>query len=255
MTLPSDPRAQEQLGVLEALGRAWSLLTSDFWPLWVVGLVAFLLMQAVNLPGAVPYIGGCFSLLAGIFLQPPLQAGLVYAVARRIDGGPADVANLFQGFQQRYWASVVASLPLWGVGLGLGLAILLAAVAIFGTSFAIGGGQPNETVLIVGAVGLGLVALVLVLLVIAVVIFFSFSFVALWEPHATGWQAVLASARIVRAHLLATLGLALIAMAITLGAALAGLLTCCVGVLLTVPAAMVWLNATLVYLYRAWRSA
>ncbi len=253
MTVP-DPQGQKRLGVPEALGKGWALLTSDFWPFWVLGLVAFLLMQAVNLPGVVPYIGGCFAIVLGVFVQPPLQAGLVYAVARRIDGAPPDVGDLFQGFQQRYWASVVAMLPFWGIGVAIALAVGFLAAASFGTAFALSRHQPGETVALVAAAAMAVLVIPLVLLVIVAALFFTFSFVALWEPHGSGWEAILTSVRIVRGHFWSTLAFALMAMGIGLGAALAGLLTCCVGLAFTTPVAMLWLNATLIYLYRAWRS-
>jgi uncharacterized membrane protein len=81
---------------------------------------------------------------------------------------------------------------------------------------------------------------------------FMFSFVAVWDYPGSGWEAVKASVRVAKDHLLSLFGLALLFLVIGLGAYLAGLIACCVGIFFTMPVCMLWFSATIIYLYRAW---
>jgi len=236
------------LGVMDATRMGWRLMMSDFWPIWVVGLVAFAIQAGLGIVGALPYIGVCIALAVGIFVQPPLNAGLFYAIRRRIDEAPARVGDLFEGFRQRYWQSVVAILLPMAIGLVGGLAIvgiIFAAIAIAEEA-----GGDEEVPIALGTAMVIVVPLAIILGLIGLL--FLFSLLAVWDHPESGWEAVKDSVRVVRAHYRSCIGFGLLFALIGLGAYLAGVIACCVGVFFTMPLFLVWFNAAAIYLYRSW---
>ena len=265
------------VGVMDAMREAWRVLMSDFWRLWLVVFVLFAINLGLTVINSIPYLGSCTSLATGIFVQPALAAGLFFAILRRIDGGPADVSNLFAGFQYRYWQSVLANLIILGITLGvlLGVAIvfggmcLLVAVA----TDAFHKDQPPVALI------LCLVTLVPVafLIMVLVGLHFIFAFLAVWDHPESGWGAVKTSVLTVwhnfwsvvgMAFLFLLVGVLLVLPAIVFGSmvafgssgrneALMGIgiaasVACALGYVLVLPAFSAWYNATLIYLYRSW---
>jgi len=244
---PPPVEASPPLGVLDAAGLGWRLLMSDFWRLWLAALVMTAVASAV----------GCFGLPAAILVQPPLAAGLFYVIRRRIDGGRAKVGDLFAGFKERFGESVVGYLPvsLGSIvfGMVIGLATWLLMMACFGVAAAAEG--DDEAVAVVAAAGVVTFLMIEFFLILALSIFCLFFFfvpLAVWDHPGSGWEAAKASARLVRDHFLSMLGLLALFWLISAAANLVGMLACCVGWIITVPAVMVWFYATLVYLYRSW---
>ena len=249
--LPGEGR----LGVMDALSMGWQLLKGDFWALWVVALVMMAVLMGCGMFGIIPYIGGCVSLAVQVFVQPPLMAGLFFVIRRRIDGGKPDVSLLFEGFRQRYWQSVVALLPVLLAGLAVGIVavgVVIAVVAATGGFGGFEGGKPTdeEVAAIVGITMLVVVPLVLAMAVFQ--LFFLFALIAAWDHPESGWEAAKVSMRLVKAHFWSALGYGLLCGLIAVGASLAGMLACCVGVFFTGPAVSVWFTASTIYLYRSW---
>lgn len=237
------------LGVMDATRMGWRLMMVDFWPIWVLGLVAFAIQAGCGLVGSLPYIGACIQLAIALFVQPQLTAGLFYAVRRRIDGAPAQVGDVFEGFRQRYWQSLVAMLLPMGVGVVGGvliMGIVLGAVFIGSES----GGNDEE--MVIAMVVAGVIALPILIALVLVSLLFIFSLLAVWDHPESGWEAVKDSVRVVKAHYLSSLGFALLFALIGIGAYLAGAIACCVGVFFTIPLVMIWFSAAAIYLYRAW---
>jgi hypothetical protein len=249
--LQSGSTAQ-RLTVMEAIGMGWQLTTQDFWPLWVVGLVFLAINVGAGLPGVIPYVGGFFQLATAVFLNPPLQAGLVYAVLRRMDGAPADVSNLFECFRQRYWDSIVIMLPVFGLWI-VAVALMVGGIFLYS---ALTGGMHDASrtdqfgaVAIVALIPVALVAIFVAVLVTAMV---WFAYVAMWDEQLSGWAAFQAGARVVKENIWPTLGLALMLGLIGLGAAIAGPLALCVGLIITIPFFTVWNVIAYSYIYRSW---
>jgi len=243
--LPARPQAP--LGVLDAMGLGWRLLMSDFWRLWLVGLVLMLVGSAA----------GTFGLPAAILVTPPLMAGLFFVLGRRMDGGPARVGDLFRGFKERFAESVVGYLPvsLGSVAFGaiIGLSIWLLMMLCAGLAAAAEGDDV--------AVGLAVATGVLVFLVIegvlilglsVLVLFFYFVPAAVWDHPGEGWEAAKASARLVRDHFVSMVGFLVLFGLISMAATIVGMLACCVGWLVTMPVVAVWAYGSLLYLYRSW---
>ena len=242
----------ETLGVMDAVRMGWRLMMADFWPIWLLGLVVYAIQAGCGVVGATPYIGGCIALAVGLFVQAPLNAGLFFAVRRRIDGAPAQVGDLFEGFRQRYWPSVVAILLPTGLALAFGLLIAGGVFAAIGVGGAFGNHHVSEEEML-AAVGVAMLILVPLCIVFGLImLLFVFSQLAVWDHPESGWQAMKDSVRVVKAHYMSSLGMILLFALIGLAAALAGILACCVGVFFTAPLVMVWFNATLIYLYRSW---
>ncbi len=240
---PPGPR----LGVMEAVRMGWRLMMSDFWGLWVVAFILLLVLMASSMIGSV----------GAIVVQPPLLAGLIYVIGRRIDGGGAEVGDLFAGFKERFGQSVVGMLPLMAASVVFGILIVLTLCVLF----ALGGGiiaaaEGEEAVVAVTVIG-GLVAFFLIefVLILALVVFslfFAFVPMAVWDHPESGWAAAKASMRLVRDHIFPMLGFVLVFWLVGMAAQLLGTLACCVGVFFTTPLVLVWEYAALVYLYRSW---
>lgn len=240
---PAGPR----LGVMEAVRMGWRLMMADFWRLWVVAFVFMVVMMGANMLGIV----------ATVLVLPPMLAGLFHVVARRIDGGPAEVGDVFAGFKERFGQSVVGLLPLTlgSVVFAVLVALVIAVLVALGIGIAVAAEGEDEVVAVVVIVGvLLLLAVELVLLAGLLVfgLFFRFVPAAVWDHPESGWAAAKASARLVRDHFLPMLGLLLLFWLIGMAAELLGMLACCVGVFFTVPAVMAWYVPTIVYLYRSW---
>jgi len=251
-TAPALPAASGQpaapLGVIDALGMGWRLLMSDFWGLWLPAFVLTLVLMAAS----------NFGIVAAVLIQPPLMAGLYWLVARRIDGAPVQIGDVFEGFQQRFGQSVLAMLPvsLAGMVFGLAIAVVVMVTMFGGMAIAEAAGHGDEGAIAV-AVVLGILVgggllLVLFLALIIFCMFFTFVLPAVWDHPESGWQAVRVSARLVWDRFWPVVGLTILFILIGMAANLVGLAACCVGVLFTAPVAMVWQTAAIVYLYRSW---
>lgn len=239
--------AVRPLGVIEAVGMGWRLMMSDFWRLWLPAFVVLLIMMAAS----------NFGIVAAIVVQPPLLAGLYWVVARKMDGGAADVGDIFNGFKERFGQSVLAMLPVSLAGMVLGLALAAAILLLLFGGMGVAGaaGGRDEAVAVVVIVGLvvgGAVFLLLMLAVLVFSMFFTFALPAVWDHPESGWEAAKASMRMVRERFWSVLGLTLLYCLISSAANLAGLLACCVGVLFTTPVVLFWQMAAVTYLYRSW---
>ncbi len=242
---PAGPQAP--LGVLEAMGLGWRLMASDFWRLWAVALVMMLIMMGA----------GAFGLPAAVLVSPPMMAGMYYVVARRMEGGRAEVGDLFAGFKERFGESVVGYLPV-----SLGSMVIGGLLGVLGWVLMmmvfVGGAaaEENEAAAagIVLAGGLAFLAVMGCLLVglALLTLFFLLVPAAVWDHPGEGWKAAKASARLVRDHFVSMLGVLVLFWLIGSAANLVGMLACCVGWIFTVPAVTVWFYATLAYLYRSW---
>jgi len=223
-------------------------MARDFWRLWAVALVMMLVLMAA----------GTFGLPAAILVTPPMMAGMFSVVRRRMEGGRAEVGDLFAGFKERFGESVVGYLPVSlgsmviGGLLGVLSWVLMMMVFVAGAAAA----EENEAAA-GGVLLLGVLMFLGVLVCLGVGLallrlFFLFVPAAVWDHPGEGWEAAKASARLVRDHVVSMLGFLVLFWLIGSAASLVGLLACCVGWVFTIPAVTVWFYATLLYLYRSW---
>jgi uncharacterized membrane protein len=243
-TAPGQPAAP--LGVIEALGMGWRLTMSDFWALWLPAFVlTLILMGASN-----------FGIVAAVLVQPPLIAGLYWLVARKIDGAPVKIGDVFEGFQKRFGQSVLAMLPVSLASMVFGLVIAaVMLVTMFGAMVVAEASHSEEAAVVVVVLGIACGGVLLLAGVLAVIIFcmiFTFVLPAVWDHPESGWEAMRVSARLVWGHIAPVVGLTILLVLIGGAANILGLLACCIGVLFTGPLVMVWQTAAITYLYRSW---
>ena len=241
--LPSAPPVEARLGVIEAMGLGWNLLTSDFWPLW---LAAFMVMLISGFAGP-----------ARIVVGPPLAAGLFYVIAWKMRGGKVDLGQVFQGFSQRFKQSFIAGLVPYGaqlamlvIWLPIHLCVVFGGMGLSGMHHQ--GGPPEPFImmplmLVDMAVAFGLSFGVLV-----VYMFFIFAQCEVWNSPESGWAAAKFSVRLVWNNLGSVLGLCVLFWLVYVAAGLLGMIGCCVGQLFTIPVAQLWFAATVLYLDRSW---
>jgi len=248
---PEGPVGQEAtagvpLGVMDAVGMGWRLMMGDFWHLWLVGLLAFIIEG--------------FSGPAAIVVGPPVMAGLFYAIGRRASGASCEVTHLFEGFKRRFGQSILAMLPAYlgmFVALAIDLVVVFGLLGLFGVIGAVVAGEGNGDQ-VAGAI-FGTAFLVVMVVHVGLILamnlwflFFVFAPRAVWDHEESGWEAAWASLRLVKDHLWSMIGFFLLFAAIGLVAVFAGYITCCVGFLFFIPAITVWQYAALLYLYRSW---
>jgi hypothetical protein len=243
-----------KLRVMECIGMGWDLIKQDLWPIWTVGLVFLAVGFGVGLLGVIPIIGPLFQLAATFLVNPPLQAGLAYAMLRTIDGRPAEAGDLFEAFRSRYWQSILVMLPV----IGLYLVVMIVMVAgVFGLVF-VGQAMSHEVPPVLKIVGIALGVLA-VLIFIAIAMFVTsavwFAYIEMWEGPATGWSALMTGLRVAKDNLAPTLGMAGMLGLLGFAAALAGMLALCVGLIFTIPFITAWGTITHVYAYRSWSRA
>jgi hypothetical protein len=246
--LPAGPgQPVAPLGVFDALGMGWRLMTSDFWSLWAPAFVVMLIMMGAS----------NFGIVAAVLVQPPLWVGLYWLVARKIDGAPTKLGDIFEGFQKRFGQSVLAMLPLSLAGMAFGMLIAVVVMVTMFSGMAIAGASHHGeeaaiAVVVIGIVLGGGLILVLGLALIVFCMFFNFVFPAVWDHPESGWEAMRVSARLVRGRFWSVLGLTILFVLIGMAANLVGMLACCIGIFFTSPIVMVWEAAAIIYLYRSW---
>ncbi len=260
LTPPASPSEPPQppastvasLGVIDAFTQGWGLLMADFAQLWLIGFLFMLLTFAVGLLGGIPCIGMVISLVAVLCFSPQLYAGLFYVTLRKVDGEAVQPGDLFEGFRSRFSQSLVAFLPVYGLGLVAGVVFFI--IAFMGASGA--AILSKDAGFSEGFVGFGVMGMVLCLylLMIFVSLFFLFIPAAIWDRNDN--DALLGPAKtsfwLVQRHFLTVLLFALLGIVIFSAAFLAGTLMLCVGIFLTYPAALMWITLSLSLLYRHW---
>ncbi len=233
---PLDPR----LDVVEAMRQGWRLMRSDFWPLWVVGLVSML----------VPGISGPAIIVVG----PPILAGLYYVLARRMAGKPVETGLIFQGFTQVFKPSVIAGLVPFGVAMATMFIWLPIHFAIIFGMLARTGSQSHPPLAqILVPIAIDFAVLIVLLLVSGVVrLFFIFAQCAVWNMRQSGWEAAKFSVRLVIDNLGPIVKMVLLFALVVFVINIIGIATCGVGSILLVPAFEVWWGITILTLYRSW---
>ncbi len=247
------------LGVIDAMRKAWRLLMSDFWMIWLLALVRHAVVLGI---GMATCCLCCLAPVVTFFTHPPLTAGLFRGLMRRIDGRAVEVGDLFTAFQYCYWPSVVAGLPLILTEVAAQAIQLVIRVGgnladVMNQSvFAEGHLSTQEAMAVFGGVAgflaLVLVGLVVILVLAALQLFFRFALVAVWDTPASGADAIRAAWGILKTRFWSVIGLGLLFLLVFIAALVGGLLACVVGLVITLPAATAWYYLTMVYLYRSW---
>ena len=138
-----------QPGIRASYGRAWTLLTANFWPM--VGCFA---LTSLILGVASQFFVPVF------FLMYPLMGGLYWYILRRVRGKEGNIDMLFEGFRRQFGALAVLNLIVVGISMAAFILIALVIGAI-AALFAAGGpeleSRLEEPAIIVAMVGGSLV--------------------------------------------------------------------------------------------------
>jgi hypothetical protein len=237
---------------MDGLRAGWQTATQDFWQTWLIAFLFFVMTMVASLPGMIPLVGLLWAAAVGFVVGPQLQAGLVYAVRRKVDGETPGFEDLFEGFKQRFVASLITVLPMIAVVIVF-MVLFLGVGLLAGGMGALSSADNSQTGLSVLSTVLMvplMLAYVAAMLFAMVVIWFAF--VAMWEGEETGRAALSAGMRLVRANLVPSILLALMAVAVIVACSIAGVLALCVGYLVAMPFAVLWMTATFIHLYRSW---
>jgi hypothetical protein len=256
----ADATAAADLGVIDAMRMGWRLLMADFWMLWLLAFVKGAVELGV---GMATCCLCCLAPLVGFFVKPPLMAGLFRGVARRVDGGPVNVGDLFAAFSVCYWPSVLAGLPVVAIDAlvaiiqNVGQNCIRIPIQIAAPLAEEMGASDEETaVVLFGIIAVGGLLAVLATAVgfalAAARFFFQFALLAVWDSPESGVEALKTAVGFVRTRFWSVIGLAVLFILLEIAAGIVGLLACVVGFFITVPAVTVWYYITMVYLYRSW---
>lgn len=211
----------------------------DHWGTLVLGtLIAIVIPMAINIPftiadmalGGLPQGGkppemnlarglvALASVVVGMAIQPPLQAGYILLVLQALRGRP-ELGTLFQPYKT-CWMKLVGATVL--IFLAFMVAALLPAGGLF---YAL----TQKQILLAGVFGF-----VLLLLVSYVSLCFIYVSPLIADAGCGVFEALQRSVQAVNANLLQIFALSVVALVLYI----AGLLLCCVGLLATLPIAL-----------------
>lgn len=122
-------RSSFQPGIRSSYGRAWALMTANFWPM--VGCFA---LTSLILGVASQFYVPVF------FLMYPLMGGLYWYILRRVRGKDGNIDMLFEGFRRQFGTLAVLNLIVVGISVVAFLFIALVVGAIVAL-VAAGGGE------------------------------------------------------------------------------------------------------------------
>lgn len=115
-TLAADALARPyEVNIGLALGRAWDLLKSDFWPIIGVSALGLLLFLVAT------------KLFVGVVVNGPLLGGLYCYYLKRIRGESGQINDLFSGFSQNF-LQLFLGLLVSGLLITVGLILIIPAI-------------------------------------------------------------------------------------------------------------------------------
>jgi len=201
-----------QIRAIECVKEAWALIKADYW-----------LLFAISIVGAM--IGG-FSLYV---LIGAMVCGIFNAYLKVIDGGRANIDDLWVGFKF-FWQSlgvtiaIVVPIVVWTVVLVITVYAPIITAAVIGN-------RGDQSVLLGTFVFGMLVDLVVAVIMIFVHSLLMFAFPLIVDRGLSSWEAMKLSSRAV----LKNMGGIGSLIAVNFGLALAGELAFCVGLYLVIP--------------------
>lgn len=128
--------------ISDCYGHAWRQMWRYFWRLIVIGIVYFVLTavlsgvlggitgsMSASSPNGNPNVVvtgfvGLLSTLLSVFVSIPLSYGVAYVFVRAARDEPPQVSDLFEAFRSAYWPSI-ANAILLGIIVGLGYILFI----------------------------------------------------------------------------------------------------------------------------------
>jgi hypothetical protein len=213
-----------ELDILGCVGRAWNILSANFWLL--VGGCAVYLLIVGGLSGfaQIPFIGVLFSLVSFV-ITGPLVGGVYFFVLRVIRGQPTEVGAVFNGFSDNLGQLILGYIvPTLIAGASAIPGIIMAVIPI---AVMADNEQPNAALIAVAVVGF--------LLAMVPLIYFSviwaFTIPLIVDRRQDFWPAMKTSRAQVGRHWWTVFGLFIVAGVVNI----VGMLACCIGLFVTMP--------------------
>jgi hypothetical protein len=213
-----------ELDILGCIGRAWNILSANFWLLVGGCAVYLLIIGGLSMFAQIPFIGILFS-LASFIITGPLLGGVYYFALRVLRRQPADVGAVFNGFSDNLGQLILGHIIptlIAGASAIPGVVMAVIPIAIMAENE-----QPNAALIAVAVVGF-LLAMVPLIYFTTV---WAFTIPLIVDQRLDFWPAMKASRTQVGRHFWTVLGLFIVAGVLNI----LGLLMCCVGVFVTAP--------------------
>ena len=211
------------------LSQAWAMFKARAGLMIGVTAVVGLLFLIVN---GTPYL----SLILSMVLNGPIMGGYWLFLLRSARGEEATFGDAFSGFSPRFGQLLLAYLMPTVIGIAIILPVAIVAGIVFGglAMFAKGGGGNPTTLFVIAGVLVGL----LMLATVAVMAYFNicwlFTVPLVADKGINFWSAMGISRQVVKKHWWRTFWLSIVCGLINI----LGVLTCLVGLLVTVPVSM-----------------
>lgn len=232
---PSQMEGDYDLDIGGCISRGWTLLKNNFGLLFVGVLIYFLIEGAIAGLGSIPIVGPLFS-IANLFVVGPLMGGVFYMFIKAIRSQPVEIGDVFAGFRRAFLQLFLGYLvPALLIGLCMiPLAVVLAIdiVRLVATTH----GAPPDPKMIIQAfeTQLPLILTVVLICLVPVVylqISWSFTLPLIIDKQMDFWSAMKTSWKMVGKHWWLVFGLFVVVGLLNV----AGVLLCCIGVLITIP--------------------
>ena len=223
--LPEDIFSRDYgLDIGNCIGSSWELLKSNF-GLIFGGVAVFLLVQvAVSLLGRIPLIGIVLS-IASLVVTGPLTGGLYLFLLKNIRRQAADIGDVFSGFRLAFLQLLLGYL----VPAGLTCLAALPGAALMAFPII---RMVHERVVEPGPFLVALLGgIVAIIPMIYLGVSWMFTLPIIIDKQMDFWPAMNASRKMVGKHWWQVLGLVVVCGLVNV----AGILACCVGLLISLP--------------------
>jgi hypothetical protein len=227
--VPTDVLARDyDVDITGCISRAWRLLQENFGMLFGGALVYLLLQFGMSALAQIPLIGLLFS-LASLVIGGPLIGGLYFFLLKYIRRQPAEIGDVFAGFK-------LAFVPLM---LGYIVVLILSMCAALPGGILAGIGtylaveqKDSALPIAIALISVGGILLLIPLIYLSVAWWFTLPLIM--DKRIDFWQAMNLSRKVVNKHWWLWFAFVIVIGLLNL----AGMLVCCVGMLVTFPLTM-----------------
>jgi hypothetical protein len=224
-----------ELDIGGCISRGWELVKNNFGLLFVGVLIYFLIEGAIGGLGSIPHIGPLFS-IANLFIAGPLMGGVFYIFIQAIRGQPTNVGDVFAGFRRAFIQLFLGTLvPGLLIGLCMIPFVIVLCVKCFPAITHIQHAGSNNAEVLAAIKSTWSISLPVLLICMIPVIYLAvswkFTLPLIIDRQMDFWSAMGASRKMVSKHWWQVFGLVILISLVNV----AGLLLCCVGILITIP--------------------
>lgn len=211
------------------ISAGWRLVFANFGLLFGGTLIFLLIQAALNGLRAVPF-AGVLLMVVSLIVSGPLRAGWSMLFLKPMRGEPTEVGELFRGFNERFWQFVLAYLiPVLIIGCAAIPGGIIVGIAFI--AFGLHGFTAVMPVAAIAVITVGVIIAIIPAVYFGIV--WQFAVPLTIDKGMEFWEAMGLSHTMVRRHFASVFALVILCALITV----AGVLACCVGVLIAIPVA------------------